>query len=497
LYRGFTMRKSLLSIALSVSISIPAVAAPVAFRGPGKAMGTPVLAPASVGSAAGAVRAIGFQIDHMSLRLGTVLPEIDQIQLPAEGLLPSGESAAVEFLSRETLPPLAPIGSPAPSASIASRPEAARIVGAALADPEKRNRLVSALRERGGEEGGRVAEKLELAGRDAENRSVFQSLSRDFSEGVDFEAALSRLFDGGQSFGRNAATPDRQETPESFVSFAKRRFAAGRSRLGVLGVPSDDALHDSVALSPLTNPERERVLVELFERGGATRDQIHLQDVGRGRNNIYVVKPGKSNRIIVVGGHHDKVHKGAGTIDNWTGATMVANLFHAMRDLTTDATIVFIGFAREEEGLLGSKAFLRNMDRAERGRIDAMINLDTLAVDGTFSWKNNSDRSLLSLIKSVAVRTGLALKEMTLWGGDSDSSTFRRYGIPAMTVMGASNDRIWDIIHSENDTIAEFSLEHYKNAFLLTLETMKSLAETPLSGLARLSAWASSWFRRI
>ncbi|PCI37228.1 MAG: hypothetical protein COB53_07085 [Elusimicrobia bacterium] len=484
------MRKSLLSIVLSISLAAPAAAAPV-FRGPGKAMTAPVLAPASAGSAAGAVKAVGYQLDHLSLRLGTVLPDVEVIQLPVQGLMPQGALAAVEFLSRETLPPLTPMGSPEASPAAASRPEAARLVGAALADTDKRELLLQALREKGGEEGGRVAKKLLAVGKDAHGKSAFEVLSREFSEGDDFESRLGALFDGGASLKANMVAA---ETPESFVAFAQRRFAAGRKRLGILGVPTDDELHDSVALSPLTNPERERVLVELFERGGAARDQIHLQDVGRGRNNIYVVKPGKSDRIIVVGGHHDKVRAGAGTIDNWTGATMVANLYKAMRDLSTDATIVFIGFAREEEGLLGSKAFLKNMDRAERGRIDAMINLDTLAVDGTFSWVNNSDRSLLTLIKNVAVRTGLALKEMTLWGGDSDSSTFRRYGIAGMTVMGASNDVIWDIIHSKNDTIAEFSLEHYKNAFFLTLETMKELAEKPLSRLQRVAAWWLRWF---
>ncbi len=483
------MRKAALSIVLSLTLSVPGLAAPTAFRGPGKAMTPPAFAPASIGVAAGAVRAIGFQVDHLSLRLGTVLPDIDLIQLPAEGLFPTGESAAVEYLSRETLPALTPMGNPAASPALASRPDAARIVGEALGDREKRDRLVRTLRERGGPEGIRVAKKIEALGPDAEGRPLFEALSRDFAEGNNFKDRLAALFDGGPS----ASAASTHESPESFVSFAKRRFSAGRPRLGVLGVPTDDQLHDSVALSPLTNPERERVLVELFERAGASRDQIHLQDVGRGRNNIYVVKPGKSDRVIVVGGHHDKVHRGAGTIDNWTGATMVANLYQAMHDLATDATIVFIGFAREEEGLLGSKAFLRNMDRAERSRIDAMINLDTLAVDGTFSWKNNSDRSLLSLIKSVAVRTGYALQEMVLRGGDSDSSTFRRYGIPGMTVMGASNEVIWDIIHSENDTIAEFSLEHYKNAFLLTLETMKELANKPLSGLQRAAARLLRW----
>jgi len=490
--------KALLSLFVSLLLAVPVGAAPTVFKGPGRAMSAPLAVPVS---AAGAVAAIGFQLDHLSLSLGTFLPELSRVGLPAEGLTPISETAAVEFLARESLPSIYAANAPAPSPAAAARPEAARLISAALADPAKWEALSRTLRERGGESGARAADQLDAAARSTQLSPLFERLGRDFSDTKDFESRLSALFDGG-TFAPRSVAPRASETPESFVAYAQRRFAAGRARLGVLaanriaaGVPTDWELHDSVALSPLTNPERERVLIDLFERAGASREEIHLQDAGRGRSNIYVVKPGKSDRIVVVGGHHDKVSRGAGTIDNWTGATMVANLYQAMRDLATDATIVFVGFAREEEGLLGSKAFLREMPAEERKRIDAMVNLDTLAVDGTFSWRNNSDRSLLDLIQRVAARARLALTETTLWGGDADSSSFRRYGIPAITVFGASQDVIFDIIHSERDTIAAFSLPHYKNAFLLTLETMKTLAEKPLSGFARWTAAVSGFLR--
>ena len=54
--------------------------------------------------------------------------------------------------------------------------------------------------------------------------------------------------------------------------------------------------------------------------------------------------------------------------------------------------------------------------------------------------------------------------------------------IPAITVFGASMDVIFDIIHSERDTMAAFSLPHYKNAYLLTLGLLKALDSTILGG---------------
>ena len=112
---------------------------------------------------------------------------------------------------------------------------------------------------------------------------------------------------------------------------------------------------------------------------------------------------------------------------------------------------------------------------AQRNKISAMLNLDTLAVDGTFSWKNNSTRSMLDLIKKVAQESRLDLTEAYLSGGDADSSVFRNAGIPAMTLFGASQEVIFDIIHSENDNMAYFNAGHYRNSYLLSIAMLKAL----------------------
>ena len=45
---------------------------------------------------------------------------------------------------------------------------------------------------------------------------------------------------------------------------------------------------------------------------------------------------------------------------------------------------------------------------------------------------------------------------------------------------GVTPERIFDIVHSENDTMAVFSMPHYKNAFLLALALIKTLNFTPV-----------------
>jgi hypothetical protein len=272
--------------------------------------------------------------------------------------------------------------------------------------------------------------------------------------------------------------------PEEFALRARALFEGVRRAESSLvrpdGVATDDEISGRMNRLPTTNPEREKYMVDLFKLAGARAEDVVLQDVGRGRHNIMVVKKGRTDRVLVVGGHHDKVREGAGSIDNGTGATMVANLYQALKDLETEATIVFIAFAREEEGLLGSAAYLGSLAPSQKSKIDAMVNLDTLAVDGTFSWQNNSTPALLQRVREVARTSGHAVAEAHLDGGDADSSSFRAAQIPAITIYGASQDVIFEIIHSGRDTMAAFSLAHYRNAYLLTMEFLKSLDAAPL-----------------
>jgi len=277
----------------------------------------------------------------------------------------------------------------------------------------------------------------------------------------------------------------------AFAENARRLFGnprvftrRGQGRVLANGAPSDGELNDEVRMSPKENAERERVIRELFLQAGARAEDIRVQDIGRGKHNFIVVKPGRTDRIIVVGGHHDKVSAGQGTIDNWTGATMVANLYQQLRDQDTEHTYVFIAFGREEEGLLGSEAYVRGLNRGDLSKIDNMVNLDTLGVDGTYSWKNNSDANLLQEFREVADREKLDLTEMYLDGGDADSSSFRKAGVRAITIFGASPDVIFDIIHSSRDNFGVFNLKHYVNSFELTAAALLSLDKKPSPGLS-------------
>ncbi|MBI3300154.1 MAG: M28 family peptidase [Elusimicrobia bacterium] len=485
--------KTTLAVLLALAQALPASAAFTAHT-PGTPGGVPGV-PGAAGAAALPASFIGALNSQLGHAAGLLTPTLPTASLPAV-------HGAAAYLTRSAL--ALPVSQVA-TASQAESAAAAAVLARALGDAPARMRLSAALRE-SGQDGIETAERLEAAAEAAGPSAALFALSKDLARSIPqaLPARLSALFDGTSGV----------EGPEAFAARAERLFAAGRlapgerlavaasaaersGRASIESVPTDDDLNKTVVLSPLTNPERERVISELFKAAGAKPEEIKIQDTGRGTHNIMVVKKGRTDRVIVVGGHHDKVREGAGTIDNWTGATMVVNLYQAMRELDTDATYVFIAFSREEEGLVGSDKYVAGLPREQLAKIDAMLNLDTLGVDGTFSWKNGSDKVLLARLMEVSRRTGRDLKEIVLHGGDSDHTSFRRAGVLGVMMFGASLDVIWDIIHSANDTIAAFSLPHYANSYRLALEYLKDLdakpaKQRPTFFLTRWAGWLAS-----
>ena len=130
---------------------------------------------------------------------------------------------------------------------------------------------------------------------------------------------------------------------------------------------------------------------------------------------------------------------------------------------------------------IGARYWLRSLTAEQRARLDSDVNVDTIGVDGTYSWSNNSDRVMLDRAMEAATGAGLQLVEARLHGGDADSSVFRRARppIPAITIFGASEDVIFDIIHSSRDTMDAFVFAHYKNTVLVLAALMKLLDRKP------------------
>lgn len=315
------------------------------------------------------------------------------------------------------------------------------------------------------------------------------------------ENVAGSVFDGAfVEHGRREYFGELAPGEEAGVVVSKRAPASSPE-----AAPGETEMNDNVKLSPKTNREREDAAAALFARGGAaydpnapatakvdlTRyDTVQFQDAGRGKRNVVVVKKGRTDRIVVVGSHNDKVENSGGVIDNWTGTTMVAHLYQTVKDQPTEATIVFIAHAREEEGLIGSRKFVSSLSREELKRVESNINLDTLAIKGggTLVWDNGdgwaSAKAMLDAAERAVAEENarrsasdrLTLKREPLNGGDADSSSYRDAGVPwYATFFGGSEELIFSIIHSPRDNFGAFSLPIYKETYFVTLAILKYL----------------------
>src|SRR5205807_966635 len=72
-----------------------------------------------------------------------------------------------------------------------------------------------------------------------------------------------------------------------------------------------------------------------------------------------------------------------GVIDNWSGAALLPLFAEFVRERPRRHAFEFVGFAGEEKGLLGSRAYLRSLSQEDRGRIAAVITMDSLGLSAT------------------------------------------------------------------------------------------------------------------
>jgi Iap family predicted aminopeptidase len=79
-----------------------------------------------------------------------------------------------------------------------------------------------------------------------------------------------------------------------------------------------------------------------------------------------------------------------------------------------------------------------------------MINIDSLGLGGPQVADNMSTKKLVDFTESLAKDMKMSFAHGPVTGGNSDSSSFNRKGIPALTIHALTNE--WQkILHSSND----------------------------------------------
>ncbi len=165
----------------------------------------------------------------------------------------------------------------------------------------------------------------------------------------------------------------------------------------------------------------------------------------------------KPDEVVIIGAHLDSWDLGTGATDNGTGSMAVLAAARALQKIGVKPkrTIRFVLFTGEEQGLVGSRAYVK-AHQSELGKISGVLVHDsgtgkvlTVGLMGNYAARETVDHALYPLGRAKEV--GLAEPTLRREGG-SDHVPFDEAGVPGFWCVQDPAD--YDKAHhSQADTI--------------------------------------------
>jgi len=206
--------------------------------------------------------------------------------------------------------------------------------------------------------------------------------------------------------------------------------------------------------------ENYTLLWRLLE-AGAVEAEVNIESSFSGKPvEVYntvaeIAGTEKPDEVVIVGGHLDSWDLGTGATDNGTGSMAVLEAARALQKLGVKPkrTIRFVLFTGEEQGLNGSKAYVK-AHQNELGKVSGVLVHDsgtgkvlTIGLMANYDVRETIDRALYPLAKGV----GFAEPTLRTEGG-SDHVPFDGAGVPGFWCVqeGVDYDKTH---HSQADTL--------------------------------------------
>ncbi len=182
--------------------------------------------------------------------------------------------------------------------------------------------------------------------------------------------------------------------------------------------------------------------------------------------NVIAELPGtNTGNVVMAGAHLDSVTAGPGINDNGSGSAAILETALMMAKLKPQNTLRFAWWGAEEEGLIGSTAYVDELSQAERDRIALYMNYDMVGSPNYIFMVYDADQSTFPAPAGVPIPAGSAAIEDvyesyytlvdepyddTEFSGRSDYEAFIFAGIPssglftgAEVVKTAEQQAIW------------------------------------------------------
>lgn len=170
----------------------------------------------------------------------------------------------------------------------------------------------------------------------------------------------------------------------------------------------------------------------ILDRAGYRTRVQRFDHAGKPGYNLLADRPGGDlKRTVFVGAHLDSAPEGPGMNDNASGAAAVLATAVAIAKARprTDQHLRFAFWGAEEEGLVGSEAYLKALPAEQRKQIQVYLNFDMTGTPNNQFW----------LVSDLGNEASTALKDyftardlpiLEVGAGGSDHQKFDEYGVP-------------------------------------------------------------------
>ena len=194
--------------------------------------------------------------------------------------------------------------------------------------------------------------------------------------------------------------------------------------------------------------------VALALPGSTARVQV-LPNETRTDVNVIAELPGRNaNNVVMAGAHLDSVTAGPGINDDGSGTAALLETALRMAKVTPENTVRFAWWGAEEEGLIGSTAYVEGLSQAERDRIALYMNYDMVGSPNYIFMAYDADQSTFEapvavppgstaiedLYESYYTKLGVPYDD-TAFSGRSDYQAFIEAGIPSGGLFTGAEER--------------------------------------------------------
>lgn len=187
----------------------------------------------------------------------------------------------------------------------------------------------------------------------------------------------------------------------------------------------------------------------------------------------------RPEEVVLIGAHLDSWQTGTGAIDNGTGSSVVlecARLFSTLK-LKPRRTVRFVLFMGEEQGLYGSKAYVK-AHAGELKNILFMMNLDMVGKPSGFRLSGADEA--VPFFKRLAGRlkfAGMTDAVPSRMGLHSDHQPFMIAGVPTGGLSSKLDDEQGRYYHSAGDTFDKAKREYLNECAAVASVALLEIAD--------------------